>query len=129
EAGTGWIPPPPEGPSQKGSPFRLLPLTLSHIHHKKVHYRRKKQPIYGKRPQGDAPYKGDERLDGEPAENEGEKQPGREQRDIIRREERPRLQEIVTGGRKHDRHPRHKRILRGKGALFTKQHPPHDRGA
>ena len=109
---------------EKGEPwdaphfFRRVPsplpaLTLPHIHHKKVHNRRKKQPIHGERPQGDAPHKGDKRLDGEPAEKEGEKQPGSEQRNIIHREEGPRLEEIVAGGRKHDRHRRHKRIFRG----------------
>ena len=112
--------------------FRTVPsplpaLTLPHIHHKKVHNRRKKQPIHGERPQGDAPHKGDKRLDGEPAEKEGEKQPGSEQRNIIHREEGPRLEEIVAGGRKHDRHRRHKRIFRGKSALLAKQHPAHNR--
>ena len=125
---------------EKGEPwdaphfFRRVPsplpaLTLPHIHHKKVHNRRKKQPIHGERPQGDAPHKGDKRLDGEPAEKEGEKQPGSEQRNIIHREEGPRLEEIVAGGRKHDRHRRHKRIFRGKSALLAKQHPAHNRRA
>ena len=97
-----------------GIPIRETPvstspaLTLPHIHHKKVHNRRKKQPIHGERPQGDAPHKGDKRLDGEPAEKESEKQPGSEQRNIIHREEGPRLEEIVAGGRKHDRHRRHR---------------------